>query len=325
MPERARASAGRALWTGQISFGLVSVPVELYAAARRSSAPLRMLGPDGAPLVRQYVCPRDGRILSGDEIERGVEVGEGEFVIVTDEELEQLEPRRSREIDLERFVPRHEIDPAFFVRSYILVPGGEQTKAYRLLAETMESSERAAIASFVMRGRSYAVAIFADRGILRAETLRFGDEVRRAEELGLPEPEPVGASPVEAMAKRVEELAAPALDESELEDDSSERLRALARRKRERGEDVVEAPEETEEESDETAEVIDLMALLKRRMREKPRRGGEAKRGRRGGERNDGLESASKQELYRRARDHDIAGRSKMSREELLESLRRVG
>jgi DNA end-binding protein Ku len=274
--EKPSAPLGRSLWSGSISFGLVTVPVELYSASRGAPAALRMLSPERRPLARQYVCPREDEAVPGDELERGYEVREGEFVVVTDEELEALAPRRSREISLERFVPRQDVDPAYCVRSYFMIPGAEQTKAYRLLAETMEASERAGIAEFVMRGKSYAVAIFAERGILRAETLRFGDEVRTPQDLGLPAPGKVGAAKRKAMAKRVSELAAPALDEKELRDEEAERLLALARRKRERGEDVVEAPEEAPPDDDEEGgELVDLMALLRQRMRE--RRTGESR------------------------------------------------
>jgi len=231
-----------------------------------------MLGPSGQPLARQYVCPRDGEVVGGDEIERGYEVRDGEYVTVTDEELERVAPGRSRDIALERFVPREDIDPAFFTRSYFLMPGGEQLKAYSLLAATMEESGRAAIARFVMRGKAYAVAIFADRGILRAETLRFGDEVRTAKDVQLPEPERVDDKSVAKMAARVERLSQPRLDEAELRDGATEDLVAVARRKLERGEDVVEVPQEAaaagEAAEPAGAEVVDLMALLKQRMKE---------------------------------------------------------
>lgn len=260
---------GRSLWSGSISFGLVTVPVELYSASRGRPAALRMLGPEGRPLARQYVCPRDEKPVENDELVRGYEVRDGEYVVVTDEELEALAPRRSREISLDRFVPRADVDPAYCVRSYFLVPGAEQTKAYRLLAETMEASDRAGIAEFVMRGRSYAVAIFAERGLLRAETLRFGDEVRTPRQLGLPAAGRARPAQVKAMAKRLSALAEPALDERELRDEEADKLLALARRKYERGEDVVEAPEEALPDEGEGGEVIDLMALLRQRMRER--------------------------------------------------------
>jgi DNA end-binding protein Ku len=265
----AEPARGRALWSGVISFGLVAVPVELFAGNRHSTLSLRMLTPDGTPLARRYVCPEDGRMLSGDDIERGYEVSEGKFVTVTDEELEQLSPKRSREIALERFVPRDQIDPAWFVRSYFLVPGEDQQRAYRLLAETMEQAERAGIAKFVMRGREYAVAIFAEKGILRAETLRFGDELRRPADLGLPQPGDVSSARVRKMARQVDALAKKDLDPAELDDDRIERLRELAERKREHDEDVVRAPEAAgagDADEAEGGEVVDLMALLKERI-----------------------------------------------------------
>lgn|GEM_PF-375635 len=262
-------AAGRAIWSGSITFGLVTVPIELYSAQRRRRPALRMLSPDGTPLVRQYVCPAEELALEPDEIVRGYEVAPGEFVLVSDEELEGLAPRRSRDIELARFVPRGAIDPGYFERSYVLVPGGGQTKAYRLLAETMERTGRAAIASFVMREKAYAVAIFAERGILRAETLRYGDELRTPGTLGLPEAVEPDAKRVKRMQAAVEALAHDAVAESELQDDADERLLALARAKWERGDDVVEAPAAAPATAAPEAggEVVDLMALLKERLR----------------------------------------------------------
>jgi DNA end-binding protein Ku len=322
----------RSLWSGVISFGLVAVPVELFTGSRRSALSLRMLTSDGTPLSRRYVCPEDGKELSADEIERGYEVAEGEFVIVTDEELEQLAPRQSREIALERFVPREQIDPAWFVRSYFLVPGEEQQRAYRLLADTMERTGRAGIANFVMRGRAYAVAIFADQGILRAETLRFGDELRSPTDLGLPErSDVVPAKLVKEMTKAIESLSESELDPAEMEDDRVEKLRALAEKKRDRGEDVVEAPvtdQDGEAGEEGGTDVIDLMAVLKQRLARASagERSGNGKRAR-GGDTTDGsdLEDETKEELYERAKNLDIPGRSRMTREELIESLRRAG
>lgn len=266
MPEDLKRAQGRSIWSGSISFGLVTVPVQLFSATRGRSVSLRMLGPDGTPLARQYICPKDGEVLSQDDIERGYETSKGKFVVVTDEELEALAPRRSRDIALERFVPREEIDPAYFVRSYFLVPDEDQTKAYRLLAETMAASGRAALGSFVMRDKAYAVAIFADEGILRAETLRFADEVRSSEDLDLPKPKVVKKK-VDQMVKLVKSLSETKLKESELRDESTAQLLELARRKHSKGKDVVEAPEEAGIEEPDGVNVIDLMALLKARMR----------------------------------------------------------
>ena len=138
MPEASgRSDRARAFWSGTISFGLVSVPVDLYPANRSVRASLRMLAPEGTPLSRRYYCPKEEREVSYEEIVRGREV-DGRWIVVTDEELEALEPRKSRDIDLRLFVDRAEIDPVFFDRAYYLAPAGESTKAYRLLAQGLQ-------------------------------------------------------------------------------------------------------------------------------------------------------------------------------------------
>jgi DNA end-binding protein Ku len=257
---------GRPVWSGSLSFGLVSVPVELYSAQRNAGVAMRMLSPEGAPLERQYVCPKDETPLEPDEIVRGFEVSHGKFVVVTDEELAALAPRRSQDIELRRFVDRREIDPAYFVHTYYLVPGSEQTKAYRLLAEIMEEKGRAGVATFVMRERAYPVAIFAESGILRAETLRFADEIRTPEVIGLPGPGRLDAARVRAAEKATSALGRRELATRELRDEEPDRLIALARKKRERGQDVVEVAEEPEAADERGGEVIDLVALLKQRL-----------------------------------------------------------
>lgn len=268
------APVARGVWSGSISFGLVTVPVELFSATRRGGVPLRMLTADGVPVSRRYVSAKDQRELSRDEIERGYEVAPGEFVLVSDEELEGLAPRRSRDIDLARFVPRDAIDPAYFVQAYFLLPAADQSKAYHLLAETMERTDRAALANIVMRGKAYALAIFADGGLLRAETLRFGDELRSAESMELPAPTPVDRARVAKMAKAIESLAESKLDEAELTDESPERILALAREKQKRGEAIaVQAPlrgDDAPDDGDEPAggaEVVDLVSLIRQRLR----------------------------------------------------------
>jgi DNA end-binding protein Ku len=260
---------GRPIWSGSLSFGLVSVPVELYSARRGGDVALRMLAPDGTPLARRYVCPKDERSLDADEIVRGYEVSKGRFVVVSDEELEALAPRSSRDIALQRFVPRGEIDPAYFVRTYFLVPSGGHAKAYRLLAEIMEKEGRAGIAHFVMRERAYAIAIFAELGILRAETLRFADEVRPPTALGLPRAAKPSAARLRAVKKAVSSISRPGFAKRDLRDDAPDRLLAIARKKRARGKGVVKVPTESAEERG--GEVIDLVALLKERLGKRPK------------------------------------------------------
>lgn len=263
----------RGVWSGSISFGLVTIPVELYSATRHAGVSTRMLGPDGTPLVRQYV-DEDGRALGDAEIERGYEIAEGRFVMVGDDELEALAPRRSRDIELTRFVDRASIDPVYFVRPYFVVPGAGQTKAYRLLAETMEAGGRAAIANFVMRGKAWAIAIFADRGVLRAQTLRFADEIRSPARIGVPPSRKADAALVAKMKRAIEKLKRDEVDERELRDEETARVEALVRRKLARGKDVVRVSEDAVEEpaaEEAGGEVIDLFALIQKRLRAAPK------------------------------------------------------
>ena len=346
---RARGSAGRGservareqaaprpFWSGTISFGLVAVPVDLYPANRKRRVSLRMLGPDGVPLSRRYFSAK-GAEVSWDEIVRGYELEDERYVTVGDEELEALEPEKSRDIDLSRFVDAAAIDPVYFQRAYFLTPSGDSAKAYRLLAAVMEATGRAGIATFVMRGKEYLVAIFSEGGILRAATLRFADEIRSAEQVGLPEPEKVPKKAVDRVAKAIRAAAEPALDEDELADEDSRRLLAVIERKRKAGEDVVEVPDAVaaDEDDEEGAEVIDLMEVIKRNLRgasaPPPRqerrssaggRSGGSRRAGRGSGAEERLEDLSKSDLYARAQEADVPGRSSMSKPELIRALR---
>ena len=312
MPEGARA---RAFWSGTISFGLVSIPVNLFSANQPRRVSLRMLSPDGTPLARRYYDPESEREVSRDEIVRGYEVEKDQYVVVTDEELDALAPEKTRDIDLRVFVDRDAIDPMYFDRAYFLTPGGNSTKAYRLLAATMEETNRAGIATFVMRTKEYLVAILAENGILRAETLRFHDEVRPAEEIGLPDAPKVPASRVKALEKEIEKRSRAKLEEDELKDAYAERLRTLVARKKKEGSAVVRAPAGVEED-DEGAEVIDLMEVLKRSLQ-----GGGS--GRRSSKATGDLEELTKAELYQRAQELDVPGRSGMNKNELIRALRK--
>jgi len=270
----------RALWSGTISFGLVSVPVELFPANRPGRPGLRWLAPSGLPVQRRYASSEDGKEVPYSQLIRGYEVARGEHVVVTDAELEALLPEKSRDIDLTRFVPVDEVDPVLFERAYFLSPGGESLKAYRLLADVMERTGRAGIATFVMRDKEYLVAILAEGGILRAETLRFADEVRSAEDVGLPEAAKPKAAKVKAFEKLITARSEKALDPDELVDPWTARIEALAEKKQKKGEDVVEVPGGPEAAEEERAEVIDLMEVLKRSLGAGPaRRSGTSGRG----------------------------------------------
>jgi DNA end-binding protein Ku len=254
--------SARPFWSGTLTFGLVSVPVDLYPGNRTNRAPLRMLSPEGEPLSRRYFSQKSGKELDDEDMVRGYEIDKDKYVVVTDEELERLAPEQSRDIDLRRFVPLAEIPPLYFDRSYFLAPSEGSEKAYKLLAETMDQEGLAGVATFVMRGKEYLVAIFPEDGILRAETMRFADEIRSPQEIDLPEKKKIPAATVRKFEKLIEKHSAKQLSLKELKDEQTEKLLKLVAKKRKQHKDIVEVEEPEREEG----KVIDLMAALKKSL-----------------------------------------------------------
>ena len=335
----------RSFWSGTITFGLVSIPVALYAANRSNRVSLRMVSPDGTQLARRYFTSKDDRELDADDVVRGYEIEKDRFVIVDDDELERLAPERTRDIDLRQFVDASEIDPMYFERAYFLTPAGQSNKAYRLLAQVMEDTGRAGIATFVMRTREYLVAILAENGILRAETLRFADELRTPESIGLPQPAEPPAAEVKRMDREIGKRLEQRLNTKELEDDTAERLEKLVRGKVRSGKDVV----HVDEPEDRPSDVIDLMEILKRRLqgeqeepaaesraaaprkpasktpRKSPGKASSTKKTKSSAKsaRDADLRESSKADLLKHAQKLDIPGRSGMSKDELVKAIRR--
>jgi DNA end-binding protein Ku len=256
-------SGPRPFWSGTLTFGLVSVPVNLFPANRSNRAPLRMLSPEGEPLSRKYYSEKTERDLDADQMVRGYEIDKGKYVVVTDEELDRLAPEKSRDIDLKSFVSEESIPPVHFDRGYFLTPASGSEKAYKLLAETMEKGGKAGLATFVMRGKEYLVAIFAEHGILRAETMRFPDELRSPEDVGLPKKKPrVPATTVHKFEKLISTRSKKQLSPARLKDEQTERLLKLVKKKSAKRSNVVEVETEKRDEG----KVIDLMAVLKKSL-----------------------------------------------------------
>jgi len=228
-----------------------------------------MLGPEGEPLARRYYSQKTGRDLNADEIVRGYEIDSDKYVVVTDEELERLAPKQGRDIDLRRFVKRESVPPLYFDRSYFLAPSTGSEKAYRLLAETMEKEDLVGIATFVMRGKEYLVAIFPENGILRAETMRFPDELRSPKDIGLPEKKKLSKPLVTKFEQLIKKKTGRQIPQAQLKDQQTERLLKLVEKKRSRHKDVVkvEVPARQQE-----GNVVDLMEVLKRSLAGKKKR-----------------------------------------------------
>jgi len=257
-----QARNARPFWSGTLTFGLVSVPVDLYPGTRTNRAPLRMLGPKGEPLSRRYFSQKTEKDLEDDEMIRGYEIDKDKYIPITDEELERLAPESSRDIDLRRFVDLQSIPPLYFDRSYFLAPSAGSEKAYKLLAETIAKEGLAGIATFVMRGKEYLVTIFPENGILRAETMRFPEEIRSVKEIDLPAKKKVPAATVKKFENFIAKHSDKKLSLKELKDEKTAQLLKLVEKKRKQHKDVVEVEEPERDE----VKVVDLMEVLKKRL-----------------------------------------------------------
>ena len=224
-----------------------------------------MLGPENEPLVRRYYSDKTGRDLDADDMARGYEIEKDKYIVITDEELERLAPEQSRDIDLRSFVDLESIPPIYFDRSYFLAPAEGSEKAYRLLVGTMEKSDLAGVATFVMRGKEYLVAIFPENGILRAETMRFPDELRSPKDVGLPEKKSAPAATVKKFERLIAKHSVRTLSLTLLKDEKTETFLKLIKKKRAHHKDVV----EVEEPEREAGKVVDIMAALKKSLARK--------------------------------------------------------
>jgi DNA end-binding protein Ku len=252
----------RSLWTGSLSFGLVNVPVQLVSAVRDMDLHFRQLHEkDKAPIETQRWCSEEDKEVPFEAVTRSYELDGGKTVLVSDEDLEAVEPRRTRTIDISQFVDLADVDPIYFDHPYWLVPAGEDdgaARAYALLLGVMEETDQAALGRFVMRAKEHLAIVRARDGALTLTTMRFHDEVRPAERV------PVGggksAAPsrkeVDAAVSLIEAMAAD-WDPTKHDDQYRKRLQKVVNKKR-KGQTI----SVDEGADDEPAPVSDLMAAL---------------------------------------------------------------
>jgi DNA end-binding protein Ku len=251
----------RAIWTGTISFGLLNVPVKLYSAVSSKAIRFRELrAEDGSRVRHKRVAEADEEEVAYEDLVKGYEIAPDQYVILSREELESLDPKRSKAIEIEDFVDLDQIDPIYFNQPYYLGPAPGAERAYALLAEAMGEQRKVAIARFVLRNRESLAAIRAGDGVLTLATMRFADEVVPASQLeGLlgEEPEtPPRKQEVEMATKLIESLSKD-FDPDAYEDEYRAELLAMIERKA-AGEDVLAA----EPEAPKATKAPDLMAAL---------------------------------------------------------------
>lgn len=249
----------RSLWKGVLSFGLVTIPVRLFAATENRDVHLRYLHqPCSAPVQYRKVCSACGQEVDSDKIVLGYEASPGTFVTVRDEELEHLPSGPDHTVEIERFVPAHSIDPIFLAKAYYLEPQPGGHKAYQLLHQAMRSEKRAAVVRISLRRRERWAAVRPGQGgILHLETLLDADEVRPSKDLSIGEIQELRPGELELAKTLIEALAAEFHPE-ENPDRYRAALEALIAQKVEAHETTTSAPAQAER-----ARVIDLMEALR--------------------------------------------------------------
>ena len=248
----------RAIWTGAISFGLVTVPVKLYAAVQSKTVKFNQLdAEDHARIAMKRTNANTGDEVPYDRIVKGFEIAPDQYVVLEPDELATLEPKKTKTIDIEGFVDLDEVDPLYFDHPYYLVPGTGGAKPYRLLVQAMEETNHAAIAKVIIRSKQQLVALRARDDVLAMSTLNFHDELIDPD--GFDEvPKDVEASAREVdMAKQLIASLMEPWEPQKYEDTYREEVLALIEKKAAGETITVTEPEE------EAAPVPDLMSALK--------------------------------------------------------------
>src|ERR687889_404434 len=250
----------RAIWSGAISFGLVNIPVKLFSAVSKKTVRFHQIDAESGQRIRQQrVNPASGEEIPYEQIVKGYEISPDKYVTISPEELEALEPQKTRTIDIEEFVDLEQIDPIYYDHPYYLAPDKGAAKAYKLLLDAMQEADKVAIARVVIRSKENLVALRAHEGAITMETMLFPDEVvppSSLEELTAVDGEVKTTKRELDMAKQLIESLSSDFDPTGYRDEYRERVLDLIERKAAGETITIEAPEP------ERKEVPDLMAAL---------------------------------------------------------------
>jgi DNA end-binding protein Ku len=250
----------RAIWKGAVSFGLVSVPVKLYAATESHDISFRQVhAKDGGRIKYQRVCSIDGEEVAYADIAKGYETEDGQMVVLDDDDFAELPASSSREISVEKFVPSQQIDPMWLEKSYYLEPDKAAAKPYALLREALKEADRVAVVTVSIRTRMTTAVLRVRDDVIVMQTMLWPDEVRKPDFAGLDATEHAARPQELKMAKLLVDTLAGDYDPTEFEDDYANAVEALVQAKLEGGE--VKAPAEPKKS---TGEVVDLLAALQR-------------------------------------------------------------
>ena len=249
----------RAIWSGAISFGLVNVPVKLYSATSPKTVRFHQISSKTGTRIRQQrVDPSTGDEVAYEDIVKGYEIGPDRYVLISSEELEALDPKATRTIDIEEFVDLQEIDPVYYDHSYYLAPAAGGAKAYRLLLDAMREEGKVGIGRVVLRSKQQLCALRPSGDVLALSTMLYGDEIvppDRLDELDAVEEAEASDRELRMAEQLIDSLSAD-FEPSKFHDDYRERVLELIERKA-AGEEIAVQPE-----VEEPAAAPDLMAAL---------------------------------------------------------------
>ena len=255
----------RAIWTGSIAFGLVNVPVKLYSATENHDVRMHQVhAKDGGRIRNQHRCEKCGKTVEYNDIEKAYDDGEHR-VVLTDEDFEALPAEDNDDIDVLQFVPSDEIDPIMLEKSYFLEPTSKTPKAYLLLRQTLEDTERTAIVKLTLRTRTRLAVLRVCGKVLMIQTLRWADELRDVDFRGVNSKAKISGKELE-MSKKLVESYSEDFTPEEFSDDYQVELRKLIDAKIESGEsfDVEKTFAVDDAEEDSGGDVIDLMEALRK-------------------------------------------------------------
>lgn len=249
--------AARAIASGTISFGLVSVPIKLFSATQSKSLSFNLLhDKDKSRLRQQYVCATCGEVVERSAMVRGYEYAKDQYAVLTEQELKALEQVSDQSIEIEEFVPISEVDPIYFDKGYLLGPDKGGAKAYRLLRKAMEKAGKAAVAKYSARGKQQLVLVRQTEGGLMLHALYYADEVRDFSEVDLGDDVTFKANEVDLAVQLIGQLAADHFEPGKYEDEYRKKALEVIEQKV-AGQDVAVAPRAPK------GQIIDLMEALK--------------------------------------------------------------
>jgi DNA end-binding protein Ku len=247
------------VWSGYLTFGLISMPVRLFSGARGSRVSFHMLHRDDNTRIKmQLYCPNDDSVVERSEIVKGYEYRKGEYVVIEPDEIKKIEPKTAKAMEILEFVKSDDVDPIFFESSYYLVPEEAGKRPYALLTRALEETGYIAIAKLTMHNREYMVFLRPKDGGMMLHTMYYSDEIRKVDNFGAPDVE-LKEAEVKVAHQLIQALAA-GFEPEKYRDTFEENVKALIKAKLE-GREVtaVEKPKKM-------APVVDLMAALKQSL-----------------------------------------------------------